>query len=142
MSAIVKFYSTVSSKLSELSVVDGQLIFVTDTKQIYLDNRGLRLGYNDIQVLPSDSSRQEMLAPVEGFYFVEDTNILWRYHGEWKQISPTNVEPLFFGDRKDFPQTGNSKVLYLSSDAVYHWDDLSQTYIIIANKLEWKRLGD
>ena len=37
MSAIVKFYYTVNSKLAELPIVDGQIIFVSDTKKFYLD---------------------------------------------------------------------------------------------------------
>lgn len=48
MSAKVKFYSTVASKLADLPVVDGQMIFVTDTKKFYLDTGGLRLEYSDI----------------------------------------------------------------------------------------------
>ena len=47
---IVKFYTTVASKLSQLEVRNGNLIFTSDTKQIYLDIHGNRLGYNCIQV--------------------------------------------------------------------------------------------
>ena len=43
MSAIVKFYYTVNSKLAELPIVDGQIIFVSDTKKFYLDNGSSRV---------------------------------------------------------------------------------------------------
>ena len=38
--AIVKAYNTLQSKLSQLPISDGNLIFVTDTHTIYLDING------------------------------------------------------------------------------------------------------
>lgn len=141
MSAIVKFYHTTQSKLAQLPVSDGNLIFVTDTKKMYLDINGNRLGYQDIQVLPTETDRTSILAPIEGFYYVEETNILWRYKEGWKKVTPDNLSPLFFGAYEDFPPTGNSNVLYISDDATYKWDSLTSTYICVSNKTEWKELG-
>ncbi len=84
---IVKFYTTVASKLSQLEVRNGNLIFTSDTKQIYLDIHGNRLGYNCIQVFATDTERSALLAPIEGFYFVEETGVMWRYKEKWVQIS-------------------------------------------------------
>lgn len=141
MSAIVKFYHTTQSKLAQLPVSDGNLVFVTDTKKMYLDINGNRLGYQDIQVLPTDTDRTSILAPIEGFYYIEETNILWRYKEGWKKVTPDNLSPLFFGAYEDFPPTGNSNVLYISDDATYKWDSLTSTYICVSNKTEWKELG-
>lgn len=141
MSAIVKFYHTTQSKLAQLPVSDGNLIFVTDTKKMYLDINGNRLGYQDIQVLPTETDRTSILAPIEGFYYVEETNILWRYKEGWKKVTPDNLSPLFFGAYEDFPPVGNSNVLYISDDATYKWDSLTSTYICVSNKTEWKELG-
>lgn len=141
MSAIVKFYHTTQSKLAQLPVSDGNLIFVTDTKKMYLDINGNRLGYQDIQILPTETDRTSILAPIEGFYYVEETNILWRYKEGWKKVTPDNLSPLFFGAYEDFPPTGNSNVLYISDDATYKWDSLTSTYICVSNKTEWKELG-
>ena len=141
MSAIVKFYHTTQSKLAQLPVSDGNLIFVTDTKKMYLDINGNRLGYQDIQILPTETDRTSILAPIEGFYYVEETNILWRYKEGWKKVTPDNLSPLFFGAYEDFPSTGNSNVLYISDDATYKWDSLTSTYICVSNKTEWKELG-
>ena len=141
MSAIVKFYHTTQSKLAQLPVSDGNLIFVTDTKKMYLDINGNRLGYQDIQVLPTETDRTTILAPIEGFYYIEETNILWRYKEGWKKVTPDNLSPLFFGAYEDFPPTGNSNVLYISDDATYKWDSLTSTYICVSNKTEWKELG-
>ena len=141
MSAIVKFYHTTQSKLAQLPVSDGNLIFVTDTKKMYLDINGNRLGYQDIQILPTETDRTSILAPIEGFYYIEETNILWRYKEGWKKVTPDNLSPLFFGAYEDFPPTGNSNVLYISDDATYKWDSLTSTYICVSNKTEWKELG-
>lgn len=141
MSAIVKFYHTTQSKLAQLPVSDGNLVFVTDTKKMYLDINGNRLGYQDIQVLPTETDRTSILAPIEGFYYIEETNILWRYKEGWKKVTPDNLSPLFFGAYEDFPPTGKSNVLYISDDATYKWDSLTSTYICVSNKTEWKELG-
>ena len=142
MAAIVKAYSTTGSRLAQLPVSDGNLIFVRDTRRIYLDMNGNRIGYTDITVLDKETDRTAILAPVEGFYYVEETDIFWRYKGGWKQITPANISPLFFGDYDSFPPTGKDNTLYISDDATYKWDSLTSTYICIANKTEWKTLGD
>ena len=135
--AIVKAYNTLQSKLSQLPISDGNLIFVTDTHTIYLDINGTRLGYTDITVLSQETDRTSILAPVEGFYYVEETDIFWRYKEGWKQITPDNLNPLFFGAYEDLPPTGKDNVLYISDDATYKWDSLTSQYICIANKTEW-----
>lgn len=140
MAAIVKCYSTIGSKLAQLPVSDGNLIFVTDTKTIYLDINGNRLGYTDITVLSSETDRTAILAPIEGFYFVEETNIMWRYKEGWKRITPENTSPLFFGDYESFPTPGNENVLYISDDATYKWDSLTSSYVCVSNKTEWKEM--
>ena len=138
MAGIVKFYYTINSKLSSLPIVDGQVIFVSDTKKFYLDMNGLRLGYSDIQVLATESDRTSILAPVEGFYFVDDTNVMWRYKGSWKQITPSELSPLYFGDYDSFPPIGKENTLYITNDATYRWDSITSSYICIANKTEWR----
>ena len=139
--AIVKMYATTASKLSQLQVLDGQLIFVRDVRKIYLDMNGTRLEYSIIQVLASEEDRSNLLAPVEGFYFVESTHVMWRYKDKWTQISPSNLNPIFFGGTSDeFPPVGNSTTLYVTDDATYKWDTLLQKYVVVSNKTEWKTL--
>ena len=87
MEVIMKAISTVDSKLSTLEQKDGQLIFCKDTRRILLDLNGVRTAYEEITIIDTESQRTEMLAPVDGFYFVLDTHILWRYSAEWIQIT-------------------------------------------------------
>lgn len=140
MSAIVKFFHTVDSKLTQLPVRDGNLVFVTDTKKMYLDINGNRLPYVDIQILSQETDRTSILAPIEGFYYVEETNVLWRYKGSWKKVTPDNMTPLFFGDYDSFPEQGSSGTLYVSDDATYKWDSVKSQYVCVANKTEWNYL--
>lgn len=139
MSAVAKFLYTNDSQLADLAQLDGQIVFTLDTKQLYLDMKGLRIKYTDIQVLASESDRTSILAPVEGFYFVEETSVVWRYKGGWRQLTPSNLTPLFFGrTEKDFPPAGNPAILYISDDATYKWNDSTRQYICVSNKTEWK----
>lgn len=138
MAAKVKFYSTVASKLADLPIVDGQFILVRDQRTIYVDLNGMRLGYHDIQVVSSESDRTQILAPTEGFYYVDETNVMWRYKGGWKQITPSNVTPFVYGEFDSFPETGKEGTLYATDNATYVWNSTLNSYTCIANKTEWK----
>lgn len=142
MATIMKVYNTVDARLSQLSVKDGNLIFTTDTRRIYLDMNGNRLGYDTIQIFDKDSDRIAVLAPVEGFYFVRETGVLWNVTtGQWKQMTPSNLQQVSFGmSREDFPKVGNPNVLYVANDTIYKWDSLLHDYVIVSNKTEWKNL--
>jgi hypothetical protein len=138
--AIVKMYATVNSRLSALDVKDGQLIFTTDTKQLFLDYNGLRLAYDCVQVFPTDEVRKSVLAPIEGFYYVESTAVLWRYKNGWIQISPDNINPIYMGGVDSFPAEGDNSTLYVADDAIYKWDSSTKTYLMVSNKTEWSTL--
>ena len=57
--SILKAVSTVDSKLSNLPIEDGQLIFVYDKKKIVLDNHGIRTIYEQIQTIENEDQRKE-----------------------------------------------------------------------------------
>ena len=135
---IIQIYGTVNARLNQLPVNDGNLIFVRDTRKVYLDMGGLRLDFATIRVFQTDAERTGTLAPVEGFYYVEDTGVLWRYSSSWKQITPSNLTPIFFGKYEDFPPTGSSSMLYVDDARTYRWDGTK--YTVVANKTEWETL--
>lgn len=92
---ILKAYSTVESKLPTLPLEDGQLIFVYDKKKIILDNHGVRTVYEQIQTIEKEEQRNDLLAPIDSFYFVIETSILWRYsNGHWNQITTSPQEQI------------------------------------------------
>lgn len=92
---ILKAYSTVESKLPTFPLEDGQLIFVYDKKKIILDNHGVRTVYEQIQTIETEEQRNDLLAPIDSFYFVIETSILWRYsNGHWNQITTSPQEQI------------------------------------------------
>lgn len=45
--SVFKPIKCLSTQLSSIQVIDGQLIFLTDTNEVYLDSNGFRSKYND-----------------------------------------------------------------------------------------------
>lgn len=136
-SAPAQFLYTTDSKLKDLGIVDGQIIFTSDTQTVYLDMKNKRHCYSTIQVFATDADRLKVLAPVEGYYFVENTNVLWRYKNIWKQVTPSNLEPiLFFDNELQLPAVGVENVLYCTNGAIYTWKQSS--YSMVANRTEWE----
>lgn len=88
LEAKISFVSTTASRLPDLAIKNGQLIFIKDTQKIALDLNDKRIFYNLINVLQTDEERTSLLAPVTGaFYFVIDTTVLWIYQEEWIQLT-------------------------------------------------------
>lgn len=133
--AILSVYATVASRLSDLVIKDGQLIFVHDKHKIALDYGGKRTFYNQIEELATDSARTSMLAPVAGlFYFVIETAALWTYRDGWIQLTTPPKEVVFIGT--EFPELGISKTLYVDTDnkEISVWDGVSSSYVVVADK--------
>lgn len=87
---VLSVVATSNSKLSELSVKDGQLIFVQDKNTIAFDFGGRRRLYKQIEEISTEAARLSILAPVTGcYYFVVETSVLWTYHDGWVQITTT-----------------------------------------------------
>lgn len=123
--AIIKFYTLTNDKVNQLPVLDGQLIFVHDSRQIYLDVNGERTTYSQIMVL-IDEDHREALKPVTGFYYVSSTHVLWRYEKhEWIPLTTPPKECVVFTD--ELPQTGVEKTLYINGTQMYKFDEGSYT---------------
>lgn len=86
---VLSVIATVNSKLRNLPVEDGQLIFVQDKQMIALDFGGKRKLYTQIEELATEEARTSLLAPVTGrYYYVMDPPVLWRYQEDgWIQIT-------------------------------------------------------
>lgn len=81
------------NKLSSIPKKEGQLIYTTDTFRTYWDisNTERRL-LSDIVILDTDDERDSILAPLDKFYFIKETNDLWRYtvEDDWIKITDKN----------------------------------------------------
>lgn len=131
---IFKIVSTTSDKLSQLSVEFGQLIFCKDERALYFDTDE-RTSYQQIIILSSESLRQSMLYPVSGFYYVQDTCIIWNYDGEWHKLTNTPKDQIVFDDYENFPTEGSESVLYIDGIDMYRW--LNGAYVNMMNGISW-----
>lgn len=126
----MKFIATTSDKLQNITIASGQLIFSRDNRVIYLDVEGERISFQQIITLNNEEARQNLTSPVQGFYFIKDTKILWNYENSiWTQITESPKENLIFANYKDFPIQGEQNVLYVDNKKIYQWDEKIQDYI-------------
>ena len=131
---ILSAIGTVASKLPDLSIKNGQLIFIQDSQKIALDFNDKRVFYNQVVILQKESDREAILAPInELFYFVVDTAVLWMYHNEWVQIPSQPENIVFIGTT--LPELGSAKTLYVNKEEqnISIWDSESSEYIVVGN---------
>lgn len=132
---ILSVCATVGSKLPNLVITDGQLIFVQDKHKIALDYGGKRVFYNQIEELATDAERTSLLAPVTGcYYFVISTAVLWTYRDGWVQITTPPKDVVFIGI--ELPELGVEKTLYvnMASKNISVWDTNASAYVVVADK--------
>ena len=133
-----KLYYTKSQYLSTLPISNGNIIFVPDTRTVCLDFADERFYYHTIRVFETDADRLLMPFPNDGFYYVSSTNVLWRWDQEWKQVTPSALSPIYYGEKQtDFPEIGQIGVLYYTDEGVYRWNNQNQKYSLIANANIW-----
>lgn len=131
---ILSVIGTVKSKIPDLSIKNGQLIFVQDSQKIALDFNNKRVFYNDITILQTDTERTSLLAPVsERFYFVVGTAILWFYKDSWIQVTTAPQDVVFIGTT--LPELGSENTLYVNKteNNISVWDADSQEYIVVSD---------
>ncbi len=130
--------STTSSRLSDLPISDGQLIFVKDIQRIAMDSRGSRIFYNQIITLDTESDRTSLESPVEnGFYFVIGTAVMWHYSDStWNQISGTPQNVIFIGT--ELPELGSENELFVdtTNKEISVWNKEEQSYVIVSDKTD------
>lgn len=134
---ILSVVATSASRLSDLSIKDGQLVFVKDKQYIALDIDNKRVFYNQIISLKTDEERQSILAPIKGlFYFVVSTAVLWTYEDGWTQITTQPNEVVFIG--VELPELGSANTLYVNKQnkEISVWDDDMKSYVVVADKMD------
>lgn len=130
---VLSVCATTGSRLSDLVIKDGQLIFVQDKHRIAFDFKGKRVFYNQIEEIATEEER-EGIEPEEGiFYFVISTAVLWTYRGKWIQLTTPPQDVIFIG--VELPELGSANILYVNkSGYISVWDEDSKDYITVANK--------
>lgn len=139
--AQMKLVYTTSKKINELAIADGQIIFCPDDNIIALDMKNQRFTYKTIKTFDTDAERVNAVFAAPGFYYVEETNIIWRLTNAnvWRQVTPTKVSPIIYGETEEvFPSIGEEGVLYHTDKGIYNWKPQLNTYNLIANANTWE----
>ena len=129
----LKVIATSSSRIRDLVIKDGQLIFLQDLGRIAFDFKGQRVFYNQIAELDTEADRLAIKSPLSGYYFVIDSAVLWYYKDEWVQITEKPQEVVFIG--VELPELGQENKLYVDKDdkEISVWDEETDRYIVVSN---------
>ena len=133
--SIMSLIATSSTRIKDLVIKDGQLIFIQDLGRIAFDFKGKRVFYNQIVELPTESERIKLNYPLSGYYFVIDTAVLWFYQDGWTQVTGKPDEVISIG--VELPELGQAKdnVLYINKaeKEIAVFDKASNEYIIVSD---------
>lgn len=132
-SAVMSLVATSSSRIRELQIKNGQLVFIQDLGRIAFDYNDKRVFYNQIVEVEREEDRQSLENPLSGYYFVIDSACLWFYKDGWTQITEKPNEVLFID--VELPQLGQQGKLYVDTDdrEISVWDEGAGSYITVAN---------
>lgn len=128
--------ATSSSRIRDLTIADGQLIFIQDVGRIAFDYKGNRVFYNQITELETEGERVSIEDPLDGYYFVIDTAVLWFYKDGWTQVTEKPENVVCIG--VEMPSLGQAKegVLYVNKavENISVYDSASNSYVIVADR--------
>lgn len=141
---VLSVCATVSSKLKDLAIQNGTLIFIKDKHRIAFDFNNKRQFYNQIEELSSEAERITLSEPINGgYYFVIDSAVLWTYQNDnWIQLTSIPESVIFIGT--EIPELGSAKTLYVdkTNKNIAVWDEITNNYIVVADKKETTTLSD
>ena len=131
--AVMSLIATTSSKIRDLIIKDGQLIFIQDLGRIALDFKGKRVFYNQIVELDTEAERLSLVSPLSGYYFIVGSACLWFYQDGWIQITEKPKEVIFIG--VELPELGQENKIYVNKDdkEISVWDEETSKYIVVSN---------
>ena len=135
---VMSLVATTSSRVRDLVIKDGQLIFLQDVGRIAFDFKGKRVFYNQIAELETEAERLTLDSPLSGYYFVIDSACLWFYKNGWTQITEKPEEIVFIG--VELPELGQENKLYVNTtngnEHISVWDDDTNSYRVVAEKTQ------
>ena len=129
-----KVIATTSSRVVELPIKNGQLVFIQDRGRIAFDFNDKRVFYNQITELNTEYERSSLSSPSSGYYFIIETACLWMYDETWVQITNAPEEIVFIG--VELPELGQKAgVLYVNKaeKEISIWDEDASKYITVSD---------
>lgn len=134
-SAVMNLVATSSSRIRQLPIKNGQLVFIQNLGRIAFDFNDKRVFYNQIVELETEGDRLTLDEPLDGYYFVIDTACLWFYKSGWTQITEKPESVLFID--VELPQLGQAKegTLYVNKAEreIAVFDSASNEYVIVSD---------
>lgn len=136
--SVLSLVATKSSRIKDLVIKNGQLIFIQDLGRIAFDFNNTRVFYNQITELSTDSERLALDSPLNGYYFVIDTAVLWYYDNGWLPITGKPNEVIFIG--VELPELGQAKegMLYINKAEreIAIFDSATNDYLVVSNYIQ------
>jgi hypothetical protein len=87
----VKFVTAYASQLDSIPIINGQIIYLSDSSQIYFDMNNVRKPSSDIIEMPNEEAIKAILTPLNKLYIAKDVGTLWKYlNTGWVCISGSN----------------------------------------------------
>lgn len=133
--SILSLIATRSSRIKDLVIKNGQLIFIQDLGRIAFDFNDTRVFYNQIVELKTEAERLTLDSPLNGYYFVIDSACLWFYQNGWVQITEKPKEVIHID--VELPELGQAKegMLYVNKAEreIAVFDSASNEYIIVSD---------
>ena len=87
---MIDFIASVKSKIQNNAPLKEAIIFATDTKELFIDVNNSRIQINDLVVVDTVDNLDNILAPLNKFYYVEENNLIYKYTSDgWKCITTT-----------------------------------------------------
>lgn len=136
--SVLSLIATSSSKIHDLPIKNGQLVFIQDLGRIAFDFKDKRVFYNQIVELNTEAERLSMDSPLSGYYFVIGSGVLWFYENDWMQITEKPDDVVFIG--VELPELGQAKenTLYVdkTKKEISVFDTDANSYVVVANKTD------
>lgn len=136
--SVMSLVATSSSRIRDLIIKNGQLIFIQDLGRIAFDFKGKRVFYNQIVEIESEADRLALEQPLDGYYFVIDSACLYYYKSGWIQITEKPKEIVFVGI--ELPQLGQANKIYANTtegaENISVWSEELQSYVVVADKTQ------
>lgn len=133
--SILSLVATSSSRIRQLPIKNGQLIFLKDIGRIAFDYNDTRVFYNQIVELETEADRLMLDEPLNGYYFIIGSGCLWFYKDGWTQITEKPESVLCID--VELPQLGQAKegTLYVNKTEreIAVFDSASNDYIIVSD---------
>ena len=134
-SAVMSLVATSSPRIRQLPIKNGQLIFIQDLGRIAFDYNDKRVFYNQIVELETEAERLLLDEPLDGYYFIIGSGVLWFYKDGWTQITEKPQDVVCID--VELPQLGQAKegVLYIDKTdrEIAVFDSASNDYVIVSN---------